>query len=299
MLQRSLKPSSWVWRNVVTCCAKEERSKKATALLLKWVELAEQGKADKPPLSVFNTCVNACEICNEQELTLVVLDAMQKTHEMEGNLITSNIALKRLAKRHDFLACEGIILGMLQSQVEPSVVSYTTAIAACASKENKQASVAMEWIKRMRSRNVMPNVLTYNTALAACLDNSLESTFLGSKLASEMMTDCERQLQLSDAELDAYTNVVPDSTTKFLARQLMEQLKQNWKAGAIDKRVATDTVRVPLKQLMDFQKSDVVARVQEKTQAASSAEADEDQATSTRRDEVELEYQTAKRSAEV
>jgi pentatricopeptide repeat protein len=37
MMERSLKPSPWVWRNVVTCCAKAEKSRKATALLLDWV----------------------------------------------------------------------------------------------------------------------------------------------------------------------------------------------------------------------------------------------------------------------
>lgn len=37
MMERSLTPSPWVWRNVVTCCAKAEKSRKATALLLDWV----------------------------------------------------------------------------------------------------------------------------------------------------------------------------------------------------------------------------------------------------------------------
>jgi hypothetical protein len=300
MIQRSLKPSSYVWRNVITCCAKAEKSKKATALLLDWVKLSERGAADKPPISVFNTCVNACEICNEQELTVVVLDAMQKTHSVEGNLITFNIALKRLAKQHDYRACEGIILGMLQSEVEPSVVSYTTAIAACASKDDKQATIASEWLKRMRSRNVMPNVLTYNTALSCCLDGTLESTFLGSKIASEMMADVERQLKESDSdteEIDIFTNVVANADTKALGRRLMEQLKQNWKAGTIDKRVATDTVRVPLRQLVDFSKTEVAQRVL-KAQGVTVA-ADDDDLSSTTRDEVELEYETAKRSAEV
>lgn len=37
MLERGLTPSPGVWRNVVTLCAKEEKSRKATALLLDWV----------------------------------------------------------------------------------------------------------------------------------------------------------------------------------------------------------------------------------------------------------------------
>jgi hypothetical protein len=37
MVERNLKPSPAVWKNVVTCCAKNEKSRKATALLLDWV----------------------------------------------------------------------------------------------------------------------------------------------------------------------------------------------------------------------------------------------------------------------
>mmetsp|Transcript_4911 Transcript_4911/g.7674 ORF Transcript_4911/g.7674 Transcript_4911/m.7674 type:complete len:449 (-) Transcript_4911:364-1710(-) len=120
MLERGLKPSPSVWRNVVTCCAKNEKSRKATQ-----VNLFKAGRAEKPPLRVFNTVVNACEVCGEEELTITVLDSMKDTHDTEGNLITFNIALKRLAKLGNTRACEGIIVGMLQSGIEPSVVSYT------------------------------------------------------------------------------------------------------------------------------------------------------------------------------
>jgi PPR repeat family len=294
MLQRFLKPSPWVWRNVVTCCAKAEKSKKATGLLLDWVKLSEQGKIEKPPLSVFNTCVNACEICNEQDLTLVVLDSMKKTHETDGNLITFNIALKRLAKLGNYPACEGIIVGMLQAAVEPSVVSYTTAIAACASSEVKQPATAYEWLRRMRSRNVQPNVITYNTALAACADGTIEGSFLGSKIAKEMLTDVDKQLQEGDEadELDEYRNVIPDDSTKVVARRLMQQLKQNWNDGAIDKRVATETIRVPLLQLIDFQKSEAAERARQQAVTRRKIE-DEDEARSTKRVEIELVHRVA------
>ena len=289
MLERSLRPSSWVWRNVVACCAKAEKSRRAAALLFDWVQLYESGKADKPPLSVFNSCLNACEICGEEDLTLDVLESMKKTHDTEGNLITFNIALKRLAKQGNCMACEGIIIGMLQAGVEPSVVSYTTAIAACASSDPKQPATAYEWIKRMRSRRVNPNVLTYNTAISSCLDGKLESSILASKLAAEMTADVERQLIESgggDDEENRYTNVLPDAATKSLARRAMEQLKQNWKEGAIDKRLATDTIRVPLLKLVDFQKSEVVAKVREEQAARRKGDEDEELVTA---QEMELE----------
>ena len=185
MMERGLKPSPLVWRNVVTCCAKNEKSRKATAVLLDWVNLYEDKRLKKPPINVFNTCVNACEVCGEQELTIPVLEAMKKTHKTDGNIITFNIALKRLARLGNHWATEGIIIGMLQSNIEPTVVSYTTAIAACAAAETKQPALAYQWMQRMRSRQVSPNVITYNTALAACLDGKFASTQLASTIATK------------------------------------------------------------------------------------------------------------------
>jgi len=248
MLERDLSPSRWAWRIVVTCCAKAEKSRKATALLLDWVKLHGEGKAEKPPLTVFNTVVNACEICQEHELTLAVLEAMKSTHNTEGNLITFNIALKRLAKLGNSVACEGIILGMLQNEVEPSVVSYTTAIAACANKDNKQPAVAYEWVKRMKSRLVKPNVLTYNTAIAACHDGSLEGAVLATQICSEMLVDAATQQTKCDVEYDQYSDVLPNAVSKMLARQVLSDLES---LGSED-----ESLRMPVQGIIDFKKSE-------------------------------------------
>ena len=133
-------------------------------------------------------------MCGEEELTVKVLDVMKKTLEMEGNIITFNIALKRLAKLGNIVGCEGILIGMLNEGLEPNVVSYTTTIGACAKDGMKNPAMASVWLQRMRSRNVQPNYHTYNTALAACLDGKVESTFIGSKIAAEMLEDAEREL---------------------------------------------------------------------------------------------------------
>jgi hypothetical protein len=264
--------------------------------------LASKGEIGTPPVSVFNTVINACEICDEHDLTLNVLDAMKKTHNTEGNLITFNIALKRLAKEGNQIACEGIIVGMLQNQVEPSVVSYTTAIAACV-QEPKNPAYAYEWMKRMRFRKVMPNVLTYNTALAACLDGKLESTILGSKIAGEMMEDVSRQVREgTTADDSVYTTVLPDQYSKGLARQLMKQLRENWRKGDINMQVAKATIRVPLLKLVDFQKSEAVQALKKQKEDASTQK-EEDEAEATARAEEELEYvataASARRAAEV
>merc|ERR1719343_20501 len=300
MPQRSLTPSTAVWRKVVTLCAKCEKSRKATALLLDWVKLYEEGKAEKPPLSVFNTVVNTCEICGEEELTLVALESMKKTHETEGNIITFNIALKRLAKGGLARACEGIIVSMLQEGVEPSVVSYTTAIGACAKDGQQDSAQAYEWLFRMRSRNVMPNFHTYNTALASCLDGKLESTIRGSKIATLMLEDAEKELATGLVGDKEYNSAIPDTYSKTLARNLMKQLRENWRNDEINMKVAKATIRVPLLKLVDFDKEQVAERVKNEitnsedpatVMSEDTAESSSDKDDETiEQDETEIEY---------
>jgi hypothetical protein len=286
MPRRGLMPATSVWRNVVQCCCKNEKSKKATAILLDWVSsndastfpclhcscllysflstlqvtLANEGKANKPPVSVFNTVVNTCEICGEQDLTVKVLDVMKKTLDTEGNMVTFNIALKRLAKVGSVAGCEGILIGMLNEGLEPNVVSYTTTIGACAKEGMKKPSLASMWLQRMRSRNVQPNYHTYNTALAACLDGKLESTFIASKIASEMMDDAEKEIACGLRGSANFKSTLPDAYTKVLARELMKQLRENWRSGQIDMALAKTTTRVPLLKLVDFDKQVVAAQ---------------------------------------
>ena len=216
------------------------------------ITLANEGKADKPPINVFNTVVNTCEVCGEEDLTVKVLDLMRETLGTEGNLITFNIALKRLAKTGNVLACEGILIGMLNEGIEPNVVSYTTVIGACA--KTKNAPMASMWLQRMRSRNVTPNYHTYNTALAACLDGKIESTFIASKIADELVEDATKELACGIQGLAKYKSTLPDTYTRFLGRELMKQLRESWRNGDIDMTLAKTTTRVPLLKMVDFGK---------------------------------------------
>lgn len=219
----------------------------------------KQGRAEKPPLRVFNTVVNACEVCMEEELTVKVLDAMKETHDTEGNLITFNIALKRLAKQGNTMACEGIIIGMLQGGIEPSVVTYTTAVAACVTAEPKRSDIAIEWIKRMKSRLVRPNVITYNTAFASCLDGTAEGTLHASELAKMLIEDIKTQLDMGILEKDDYTNIIPNYYTRTLAKNLMEQLEGQVKSGDIDQEEGETTIRESFVELADYLTSDLAA----------------------------------------
>ena len=216
---------------------------------------------------------------------------MKKTLEMEGNIITFNIALKRLAKLGNVVGCEGILIGMLDEGLEPNVVSYTTTIGACAKEGMKNPAMASVWLQRMRSRNVQPNYHTYNTALAACLDGKVESTFIGSKIAAEMLEDAEKEIacglkvcvfsSLSSSNLLCVSSIasltamsqlfqgsakfkstLPDAYTKVVARQLMKQLRENWRKGDIDMTLAKSTTRVPLLKLVDFDKTIDAAKLE-------------------------------------
>jgi hypothetical protein len=287
-----------------------------------WTQMYEQKKADQPPLSVFNTVVNVCEICDEHDLTLLVLDSMKKTHKTDGNVITFNIALKRLAKLGNHVACEGIIIGMLQAGIEPTVVSYTTAVASCVSNtDDKQPKVAYEWLKRMRSRRVNPNVFTYNTAMAACLDGTLESTLIGSNIAGEMAFDLDKQLaDLKQVEectvveykegvvqqgkspaceaFDEYHTVIPDNSSKFIIRKLLQQLDEAIERGEMDELVAAETVRKPLLEISEFDATERAVKTNEIKDRSKMM--DEDEVSSTNRDEIALESASmAHRTAEV
>jgi len=276
MPQRSLTPSTAVWRKVLTLCAKAEKSRRATAILLDWVSLSKEGKADKPPVSVFNTVVNVCEICGEEELTQRVLETMKETHDIDGNMITFNIALKRLAKLGATVACEGILIGMLQNGVEPNVVSYTTAIGACCKKDAMDPQYAARWLERMKSRNVQPNFHTYNTALAACLDGKLESTVLGSKICEDMLADIEKELAIGFKGSADLKSVMPDTYTKTLVLKLMKKLRDNWRNGDINMAVAKSTVRVPLLKIVDFDKSEAAAKVKKQLEETKAKVVDEE-----------------------
>jgi len=255
MPKRGLSPATSVWRSVVSICCKNKRSRKATAILLDWVTLTKQGKAEKPPVSILNTVVNTCEVCGEEELTVKVLDLMKDSLDTEGNIITFNIALKRLAKAGNVLGCEGILVGMLKEGLVPNVVSYTTTIGACAKEGVKNAPMAAMWLQRMRLQDVQPNYHTYNTALAACLDGKIESTFIGAKIAEEMHAEAEKEAACGLKGPANFKSTLPDLYTKVVARSLMKQLRENWRNGDIDMTLAKATTRVPFLKLVDFDKS--------------------------------------------
>ena len=239
--------------------------------------------------------MNTCEICGEEELTLVALESMKKTHETQGNIITFNIALKRLAKQGQTRACEGIIVSMLQEGVEPSVVSYTTAIGACAKDGQRDSALAFEWLSRMRSRNVMPNFHTYNTALASCLDGSFQSTIRGSKIATLMLDDAEKELATGLVGDKEYNSALPDTYTKTIARKLMKQLRDNWRNDEINMKVAKATIRVPLLKLVDFERAAAAERVKNEIEDKAEDESEKDDETAEKdetveKDETEIEY---------
>merc|ERR1712232_107382 len=162
--------------------------------------------------------------------------------------------------------CEGILIGMLQQNVEPNVVSYTTTIAACAQAKN--SAMAVEWLRRMQSRGIRPNYHTYNTVFASCLDGSLETTKRASAVAAEMMAAVDQEVVIGLKGNANLKSVVPDTYSKKLARDLMKQLRQNWRDGEIDMRVAKATVRPAFLTIVDFDRSETFERVQKDLEEA-------------------------------
>jgi hypothetical protein len=60
-----------------------------------------------------------------------------------------------------------------------------------------------------------------------------------------------------------FKSTLPDAYTKVVARQLMKQLRENWRKGDIDMALAKSTTRVPLLKLVDFDKTVNAAKMTE------------------------------------
>lgn len=253
MIVRQLRPNVLTYQNVLNTLCINQKSRKATQLLFDWAEKSKTTISLKPPsVQTFNTIVNCCEVCGESDLTTKVLDKMKVVHETDGNIITFNIALKRLAKGGNTAACEGLILGMLQEGIEPTVVTYTTVIGACA--HNKDSELAFEWVRRMKIKGCAPNFHTYNTAFSACLDDTIEGTQRAAALAQMMISDVDSQLSscdidMSDEKMKDFISLLPDTYTKKLARLLIVQLSNH-------KDVVSSQYRPSFDRLVKFNKEE-------------------------------------------
>ena len=220
---------------VLRCCTSPHASQ---------VTLATEGKANNPPISVSNTVVNICEVCDEEELTVKVLDIMRNTLNIKGNITTFNITLKRLANGGNVAGCKSILVGMLNKGLEPNVVSYTTIIGTCAKTGTQNAATISMWLERMRLRGVWPNYHMYNTVLAACPNGAVESTYVSTKIATDMLEDIEAEIACGLKGLSNFRSTLPDSYTKVLVWQPMKQLQENWRSGELDMALAKASTRV-------------------------------------------------------
>ena len=127
------------------------------------VALATEGKTNNPLINVFNTVVNMCKVCNEEELMVKVLDIMHNILDIKGNITTFSIALKRLAT-----VGEGILIVTLNKGLEPNVVSYITTIGLCSKQGAQNAAAASMWLERMRLRSVTGNWGPTLTSRSCC-----------------------------------------------------------------------------------------------------------------------------------
>lgn len=111
-----------------------------------------------------------------------------------------------------------------------------------------------------------------------------------------MLTDIEEELREGiKGPAEMYSDL-PDSYTKVLARDLMKQLRENWRSGDINMAVAKATLRVPLLKLVDFDKSEALEQIKQGREAKKTAEKaakasdEDDDDEKTDQDEIDLEY---------
>ena len=105
-----------------------------------------------------------------------------------------------------------------------TVVSYTTTIGACNKKgaQNATAAAASMWLEWMRLRGVGPNYHIYNTALVGCLVDTVESTYGGANIATDILEDAKTEIAYNlNGSYDFYSTLL-DSYTKVLTLKLMK-----------------------------------------------------------------------------
>jgi len=72
-----------------------------------------------------------------------------------------------------------------------------------------------------------------------------------------MFADAEKEAACGLEGSVNFKSTLPDLYTKVVARELMKQLRENWRNGDIDMMLAKATTRVPFLKLVDFDKSSV------------------------------------------
>ena len=110
---------------------------------------------------------------------------------------------------------------------------------------------------------VRPNCHMYNTALVVCLDDEVKITYVSAKIVTDMLEDAKTEIVCGLKGSYDFRSTLPDSYTKVLARQLMKQLRENWRSGEVDMALAKASTRVPLLGLVDFEKTLDAARLAE------------------------------------
>ena len=115
-----------------------------------------------------------------------------------------------------------------------------------------------------------------------------------------MLEDAEKELATGLVGDKEYNSAIPDTYSKTLARNLMKQLRENWRNDEINMKVAKATIRVPLLKLVDFDKEQVAERVKNEitnsedpatVMSEDTAESSSDKDDETiEQDETEIEY---------
>lgn len=85
---------------------------------------------------------------------------------LEPTIISYNTAIDTCAKSGNILAAERYIAKMQEVQLEPNVVTYSTVIHACARAGD--VAKAEVWLSQMARAGVDANVISYNSVIHAC-----------------------------------------------------------------------------------------------------------------------------------
>ena len=86
------------------------------------------------------------------------------------NVVSYNSALAACAKRRDgsAAAAHQLLHEMRCTTVSPTIISFNSAIVACAKQRDGTATAALELLRKMVRTGISPSIISYSSAIEAC-----------------------------------------------------------------------------------------------------------------------------------
>lgn len=119
----------------------------------------------EPVLRTYNTCLIACNMCNQPREALAVYHRLL-TDGFAPNSTTMNALISAYGKTAQLDKALDVYREMLRQNMERSVITYSSLISAC--EKAGQWETALNIFNEMTKDGCAPNTVTFNSLITAC-----------------------------------------------------------------------------------------------------------------------------------